>query len=167
MWHQGLAFFLASMIAWPPLASFQGRKPEESRSKRRTRIVFVCEHGAALSVVAAAYFNKIAQEEHLNLHAIARGTTPQKDLAASAREGLNSDGVRFETDRPRRLSRKDVADARRIVSFTHLPARYARLAAAETWKDVPATALNYAIARDAIVNHLRDLIQRLKSEQAP
>ena len=45
----------------------------------------MCEHGAALSVVAAAYFNKMAREEHLNMHAIARGTEPQKDVAGSAR----------------------------------------------------------------------------------
>src|SRR5690242_9583904 len=84
-----------------------------ARAKRDTKIVFVCEHGAALSVVSAAYFNKIAREQHLNFYAVARGTTPQQDLAVSAREGLKADGVPFETERPRALSGKDIAHARR------------------------------------------------------
>jgi hypothetical protein len=83
--------------------------------KRKSQIIFVCEHGAALSVVSAAYFNKIAQEKHLNLHAIARGVEPQKDLSVSARHGLDADGVSFETQHPQKLSIKDTKSARRVV----------------------------------------------------
>jgi len=34
-------------------------------------------------VIAAAYFNKLAAERHLNFRAIARGVTPQLDTSAS------------------------------------------------------------------------------------
>ncbi len=44
-------------------------------------IVFVCEHGAAKSVIAATYFNKLANEKGLNLKAIARGTHPDQELS--------------------------------------------------------------------------------------
>jgi len=93
---------------------------------QRSQVVFVCEHGAALSVVSAAYFNKLALERHLNLRAIARGIIPQKDIAVSAREGLRADGVAFETKRPRALTRSDVAHALRIVTFAPLPAKYSK-----------------------------------------
>jgi protein-tyrosine-phosphatase len=39
-------------------------------------IIFVCEHGAAKSVIAAAYFNRFAEQRGLNLRAAARGTNP-------------------------------------------------------------------------------------------
>jgi arsenate reductase (thioredoxin) len=140
------------------------RSPDEGRSRYGSRIVFVCEHGAALSVVAAAYFNKIAKKEHLNLHATARGTEPQKELAISAREGLNADGIPIATRRPQRLSDQDAAHARRIVAFLQLPAGYSTLAPVETWNDVPPTGSGYGPARDAILIHLRELIRQLRSE---
>ena len=129
----------------------------------RHRIVFVCEHGAALSVVSAAYFNKLAREQHLDVYAIARGTTPQKDISVSARAGLQADEVRFELKRPLALSRNDAAGALRIVAFTPIPAEYSKLAPVETWGDVPPTGENYGLARDAILKHLRELIRELKT----
>jgi arsenate reductase len=163
MWNQYRSTILLVLaIGGSRIASPQMNRPEENRSKQSATVVFVCEHGAALSVVSAAYLNKIAREEHLNLHAIARGTDPQKDIAVSAREGLNSDGVAFETKRPRKLSTKDATHARRIVAFCPLPAGYSALAPVETWKDVPPTGTNYVLARDAILNHLRELIRPLE-----
>jgi len=165
MWNRfGLTLLLVSTIGWPGSVNSQSKSPVEDRSKHSSRIVFVCEHGAALSVVAAAYFNKMAKEEHLNMHAVARGTEPQKDVAGSAREGLNADAVPFETKHPRKLSSRDVARARRIVTFCTLPARYSTLASVETWNDVPATAINYGRARDVILQHLRELIRQLRSD---
>jgi len=124
----------------------------------------VCEHGAALSVVSAAYFNKIAKEENLNLHAVACGTEPQEQVSVSARRGLNSDGIPFETRHPHRISIKVAAQARRIITFCPLPAKYAKLAPVEAWNDVPPPSANYGLARDAILDHIQDLIARLKSE---
>ena len=34
-------------------------------------IVFVCEHGAAKSIIAAAYFNKLAREMSIDSRAVA------------------------------------------------------------------------------------------------
>lgn len=134
-------------------------------AKDRSQIIFVCEHGAALSVVSAAYFNKLAQERHLDLHAIARGVEPQKELSVSARQGLDSDGVSFETTRPQRLSIKDAKNARRVIAFSSLPSKYHAVALVESWPDVPPTGAGYSQARDAILIHLRELIQQLESEE--
>ena len=153
---------LASIIGWSMSANSQTQSPGEQQHS--SQIVFVCEHGAALSVVSAAYFNKIAKQERLNLHAIARGTGLQENISVSAREGLNSDGVAFETKRPQRISTREAAHARRIVTFTPLPAKYSRLAPIEMCNDVPPTSANYGRARDAILKHLRDMIRQLKSE---
>ena len=39
----------------------------------RPAVIFVCEHGAAKSVVATAYFNKLASERGLPYRASFRG----------------------------------------------------------------------------------------------
>src|SRR5215468_10992232 len=48
-----------------------------------TDVVFICEHGAAKSVIASEYFNKLAAERGLAVRAIARGAVPQADLSVS------------------------------------------------------------------------------------
>ena len=153
---------LIAFIACSEISSAQSKRTER-HSMHRSQIVFVCEHGAALSVVSAAYFNKLAREQHLAFHAIARGTTPQKDISVSARAGLKADEVPFELKHPLALSRKDTAHALRIVAFTPIPAEYSKLAPVETWNDVPPTSENYGLARDAILRHLEELIRQLKT----
>ena len=64
---------------------------------RDKAVVFVCEHGAAKSVVATAYFNKLAAERGLPFRATFRGTAPQDNLSVRAVEGLKADGVAVPT----------------------------------------------------------------------
>src|SRR5689334_20099632 len=63
-------------------------------------VVFVCEHGAAKSVIAAAHFNRLATERGLPFRAISRGTKPDDAVAAGVRAGLASDGIDVSTWRP-------------------------------------------------------------------
>jgi arsenate reductase len=166
MWSQNRVMWLLVFVTGlARIADSQMNGSHVAEPKRNSQIIFVCEHGAALSVVSAAYFNKIAQEKHFHLHAIARGLEPQKDLAVSARQGLGSDGVSFETKRPQRLSIKDIKSTRRVISFCVLPRKYHTATPVETWTDVPPTGANYARARDAILIHLRELIRQLESEE--
>jgi hypothetical protein len=67
------------------LACAEAAQPQATKrpGMQRSEIVFVCKHGAALSVVAAAYFNRRAQQKHLHLHAIARGTSPRRILLSA------------------------------------------------------------------------------------
>lgn len=44
-------------------------------------VLFVCEHGSAKSVVAAAHFNRLAEQRGLPFHAISRGTAPDEEMA--------------------------------------------------------------------------------------
>jgi arsenate reductase len=181
MHRRHTALLLLALSAQIGLA--QGKDTE----KPKQRIVFVCEHGAALSVVSAAYFNKLAREKHLPFEAIARGVNPQEEIAVSARNGLAADGVPLTIRefrgprqtrgsaagvvRPQPLSSDDVAGARRIVAFCPLPARFSggKVTPVENWSDVPPTGAggNYALARDAILRHLRELIRQLKTGTEP
>jgi protein-tyrosine-phosphatase len=154
-----------ALIVGPRIATAQNQSPARSKTEPRRQIVFVCEHGAALSVVAAAYFNRLAKQQHLNLHAVARGTAPQQDIASSAEKGLREDGVPSETKRPQALSTIDGVRALRIVAFCPIPEEYSKIATVETWNDVPPTSVDYAAARDAILKHLKELMSELSQTE--
>ncbi len=55
------------------------------------RIVFVCEHGSAKSIIAVSYFNKIAKEKNLSWEAVSRGTSPDAEISAKTKKLLTDD----------------------------------------------------------------------------
>lgn len=126
-------------------------------------IVFVCEHGAAKSVVAATYFNQLAKDAGLDLQAIARGTNPDDKLSEQAVQGLAKDGLTSVQSTPQLLSISDVRSAIRIVSFCELPTQYGEMTVIEQWTDIPPVSQEYDKSRDVILEHLRDLLNRIRS----
>ncbi len=124
-------------------------------------IIFICEHGAAKSVIAAAYFNKIAQEKNLDLQAIARGTHPDAELAQPAINGLLQDGVIFDKQKPTLILEAEVANSKAIVSFCDLPKNYSDLTSIENWGDVPPVSVDYEKARNAILDYLNQYMEKL------
>jgi arsenate reductase len=124
-------------------------------------IVFVCEHGAAKSILAAAYFDQLAHQRGLNLKAIARGTNPDSELSEPTVDGLSNDGLTPTESIPQKLSLSDVQSAGRIVSFCEIPKEYEELAIVERWDAVPAVSENYHKARDAILELLNRLFDRI------
>src|SRR4030095_5910958 len=57
------------------------------------RVLFVCLHGAAKSVVAAAHFRRLASARGLSISAVAAGTEPDPELARAAVKGLAAEGL--------------------------------------------------------------------------
>jgi protein-tyrosine-phosphatase len=82
----------------------------------RARIVFVCEHGAAKSVIAAAYFNTLAAERGLTERATFRGVSPQPELSVAALRGLREDGLTLPTANPSVITSDDVNGATHIFA---------------------------------------------------
>ena len=125
-------------------------------------IVFVCEHGAAKSVIAAAYFNKFALEKGIPLQAVARGTVPDEVLSPKTVNGLAEDGLLPTESIPQKLSRTDLESARKVVSFCELSdEQYHMAVEIEHWQGVPPVSEDYQIARDAILERLRRLMTDL------
>src|SRR3954470_24220412 len=77
-------------------------------------VVFVCEHGAAKSVIATTYFNKIAAEKGLRARAIYRGVNPQADLSVGTLKGLHEDGLTTPDRKPSSIAQTDV-DAATVI----------------------------------------------------
>ena len=124
-------------------------------------IVFVCEHGAGKSVIATAYFNKLAAERGLPYRATFRGTSPQDDLSARAVAGLKGDGIPVPSGKPVAITDGDVASATHIFAIgCTLPDGAHLSGKADDWSDVPDDK-GYGPMRDAIVGHVKELLDRL------
>ncbi len=128
-------------------------------------VVFVCEHGAAKSLIATAYFNKIAAEKGLRARALYRGVNPQADLSVSALKGLRDDGLTTPDQKPSPISQTDVNAATVIFAIgCTLPANATASGKADTWDDVPEDK-GYGATRDAIKRHVEQLIDDLLKKQ--
>jgi arsenate reductase (thioredoxin) len=121
-------------------------------------VVFVCEHGAAKSIIAATYFNQLASQAGLDLRAVARGTNPDPELSPQAIKGLAEDGLRPTESSPQNLTETDIQSAQRVVTFCELPKEYQGQVTVERWNDVPPVSKNYEKARDVIIEHIKQLL---------
>jgi arsenate reductase len=128
-------------------------------------VVFVCEHGAAKSVIATAYFNQLAAQRGLPYRATFRGTAPQDDLSVRAVAGLKADGLPIPSGKPAAVSEADVTAATHIFAIgCTLPAAAVRSGKAADWTDVPDDQ-GYAPMRDAIVRHVKALLDDLEKRR--
>lgn len=143
------------------MQSFRKRKFDfRGKMNPNSTIVFICEHGAAKSVVAAAYFNQLAQEMGLNRRAVARGTNPDRELSPQTIKGLSDDGLAPTESIPQKLTEADIQSAERVVTFCELPIAYHTQAIIERWDDVPPVSESYELARDAIAPRIRQMLNR-------
>jgi len=152
---------LAPVVALLALSCGMAAAAEDTAARQ---VVFVCEHGNVKSLMAASYFNQLAEQQHLPFHAISRGAAPDSTTVPQPIvAGLRTDGVDVSAFHPAKLGQPDLADAAHVVMIgTDLPAGlHARESQIENWQDVPPASTNYAAARAALQAHVADLIARL------
>ena len=134
-------------------------------SSTRT-VLFVCLHGSAKSVIAAAYMNRLSSERGLNVRATAAGIEPEPEVAPRVREGLVQDGLDVGRHRPRSVTSEELAAAGLVVSFgCDLSHVAPRAPAVVRWDDVPSVSEGFAAARDAIVKRVRQLLDGYKGDE--
>jgi protein-tyrosine-phosphatase len=125
-------------------------------------ILFLCPHHAAKSVIAAAYFNRLAQQSNLALRADSAGTDPAEAVSPSAVDMLRGEGIDVSRHQPRRVTQADLDQTERIIS---MGCTSAELGIApervELWDGVPSVSQNIIGARDAIRAHVERLIAQL------
>jgi arsenate reductase (thioredoxin) len=146
-----LVVLAGALTAVPLLAQSGVPSPE---------VVFVCEHGAAKSVIAAGHFNKIARERGLNIHAVARGTNPDPEVAPKVVAGLKSEGVTDITVKPQRVTEQDTTNAKRVITLGCMLPHRAKTA---NWNDIPPPSLDYSTASRAIRERVKALINELST----
>lgn len=139
-------------------------KNTSSASKRT--ILFVCEHGAGRSAIAAAFFNRMTKEQNLNYHAIFRGIHPDSAVGTAIRNGLIKDSFDINGWKPILLSKQDIQNAHRVVTLDCLlPENGSSAYNSRLWTGIPI-GKGYIEARDEIINKLQPLVLELKKEES-
>jgi arsenate reductase len=132
------------------------------------RIVFLCPHGAAKSVIAAAYCQQLADRQNVPLRATAAGTEPDAEVSPAVVELLRMEGIDIADQRPRRVTPEELVAASRIIS---LGCDLGDLQTADTvvehWDDVPPPSQNLLLARDQIRAHVEQLVATLRRAALP
>lgn len=129
------------------------------------KVIFVCEHGAGKSVVAAAYFNKIAQDRNLPWEATCRGTDPDEQVSAPTQEGLRSDGLLLPTLAPQKLSPGDTTNVERVILFTKLPDDFKTTIQNEDWSSLPNIDGKYEVRRDALIKKINQFFDSIEKQK--
>ena len=75
------------------------------------KVLFVCLHGAAKSVLAAADFERLAKERRLPIAAESAGTEPDPEIAPKVLAALKAEGVDLSGQKPRLVTREMAAGA--------------------------------------------------------
>jgi protein-tyrosine-phosphatase len=131
---------------------------------KRQRILFVCLHGAAKSVLAAADCERLAATRGLGITTDFAGTEPDADIAPAVAAALRADGVDLGGKRPRLLTSRDVAAADRVIAFgCELGGAATPGARVDQWTDVPAVSDGLPAARAAIRSRLERLLDEWKT----
>ncbi len=128
-------------------------------------VVFVCLHGAAKSVIAGAYLNRLSAERGLDLRASAAGIEPEPEVPLAVRKGLLEAGLDVGLHRPRSVTRDELAAAWRVVSFGCDLSHLAPDVGVERWDDVPLASDGFAAARDAIAARVRRLLDECEGRR--
>ena len=155
-----LSGVLLLIIAAIPAAaqSRANRVPGDSQT-----VVFVCEHGTVKSVVAMAWFSRLARERGLPLRAISRGTALDPTIPGVVQLGLEGDGFDLTAFAPTRFTTADVAGAIAVISFDEptVVRTVAGRVPTQSWDGLPSVMANYRLARDSIQRRVGAMVDSL------
>ncbi|WP_233475789.1 hypothetical protein [Bradyrhizobium brasilense] len=143
------------------LTSVQPAPADEDKT-----VVFVCLHGVVNSQMAAAYFNKVAQERGLRFRAVSRGIDLYRSVPVRVQDGLALDGLEA-ANTPQQLTIDDMAAADQVVAFDQIPAERHGQADVTYWSGIPLGIDDYESARDQIVRRIDALIPTLAAATEP
>ena len=154
--RRSLALLLAAAFGGA-LAASQPTTPTDPP----LRGLFLCPHGAAKSVMGAAYFQKLAAERGLRVQVDARGTEPDPAVSPAVAQLLRDQGYAVPAEAPKAVAATDTAAADIVVSMgCKLDGFPAPRRALRHW-DVPGPGENLPASSEAIRQHVRDLVDEL------
>ncbi len=138
--------------------------PSKAQSVESPSVVFVCEHGSAKSVIAAAHFNRIAEQRGLPYRAVSRGVHPDPEIPEKIRTLLSADGLNVSQWKPALISDDDIRRAARVITIAcELPKSKSFAASKVTdWSNVPPLENAYPEMRASILDHINALLGSLQ-----
>jgi arsenate reductase len=142
--------------------------PPEARERRLTQVLFVCEHGNVKSLMAATYFNQLANERGLAFRGVSRGSAPDSTTVPEAIiAGLHAEGFDISDFRPAAVTAADVIASERVITISAALPTAADHAGArvEQWNDVPPASADYTAAGKSLRAHVGELIEQLSHSE--
>ena len=122
----------------------------------------MCPHGAAKSVLASAYFQRLAKERGLNVHVASAGTEPDATVSPAVAAHLKGQGYAVPVAKPAKVVPEDFASADVEMSsgcdLAAVPQPRGKLV---RWDEVPALSDNFTAADEAIRKRVTDLLEEL------
>lgn len=128
------------------------------------QVVFVCEFGTTKSLMAASYFNQLAEQKGLAVRAIARASAPKSTtVSAAVVDGLRQDGIDVSGFKPVKVSAAEVSKSQRVILIsTDLPVSAQKPdATLESWNDVPQVSGNYPAASKMLKQQIEKLMEQV------
>jgi alanine dehydrogenase len=125
-------------------------------------VLFVCAHGSAKSVVAAAHCRQLAAQRGLDLRVASAGVEPDPAIPPHVVAGLRGDGIEPPNAPPDAFTPAAAERAHRVIAIgCDLDGLALPPGAVERWDDIPAVSDGYEPARRAIVHRLGALLDDL------
>lgn len=128
---------------------------------RPVKVLFVCLHGAAKSVIAAEYLSRFAQAIGRGLEATAVGVEPDDAIPSHVVSGLADDGFDVTGRTPQPLTQAEIASADVVISFGCSLEMGSTPRQLISWDGIPAVSDGYGPARDAIIGRLRTFLAEM------
>jgi arsenate reductase len=140
--------------------SAQTPKPRAAQT-----VLFMCPHGAAKSLMASAYFQKVARERGLNVRVDSAGTEPDAQLSKGVVAHLQQNGYTIPIEKPRAATAADMSSADVVISMgcdlSKLPAPKGVL---KNWS-VPDFSADFNVAEQSIRDQVTKLVDELLAVQ--
>lgn len=126
-------------------------------------ILFVCSHGGAKSVMAASYFNQLAEERGLDVVAVAAAAEePYDAVPTPVADHLQREGFDVRAFKPHRVAPGEIATAARIIAIDCQVPAAGGTAGIERWDDVPQASVDLDGSAAAIRRHVEALAEELR-----
>ena len=121
------------------------------------RVLFLCPHGGAKSVIAASHFNRLASERGLPYVATAAAAEdPYDAVPAPVADHLQGDGFDVRELKPHHVAPEEIEAAARVVG---IGCQVSGLS--ERWDDVPQASDDLDGSVAAIRRHVEALVEEL------
>jgi arsenate reductase (thioredoxin) len=142
-----------------------GSGSAQAPTKPAPTVLFMCPHGAAKSLMASAYFQKVAKERGLNVRVDSAGTEPDAQLSKGVVAHLEKNGYAIPIEKPRAATAADMRSADVIISMgcdlSKLPAPNGVV---QNWR-VPDFSADFNAAEQAIREQVNRLVEELLQRQ--
>ncbi len=142
-----------------PIRAAYNQAPSATAARH---VLFMCPHGAAKSVLASAYFERLAKEKGLNVRVDARGTEPDPRVSPKVAEHLATNGYRVPVATPQRVTPDDLASADIVISLgCDVGGLAVKAGTLRQWDEVPGPGEDFAGADAAIRRRVAELVDEL------